>query len=72
MYKLVRDDYKADKSNLHIAYTNLMIAAILLITEPSKVKDIQPYLEAIVQTVASATEVGTYFYTTLISYIDLV
>jgi hypothetical protein len=57
MYKLVRDDYKADKSTLHIAHTNLMMAAILMLTEPTRVKDIHSHLEAIVQLIPSMTEV---------------
>ncbi len=57
MYKIVRDDYKADKSILHVAHTNLMIAAIMMLTEPTRVKEIHSYLEAIVQSIPSMTEV---------------
>lgn len=34
MYRLVRDDFKADKSIQHYAYTTVMICACLFITEP--------------------------------------
>jgi hypothetical protein len=49
MYKLVRDDYKADKSILHLAYSLLMIAACQLVAEPHKYRETQSYLEAMSQ-----------------------
>ncbi|RYH31676.1 hypothetical protein EON65_02190 [archaeon] len=49
MYKLARDDYKSDKSILHLSYTLLMIAICQLITEPQKYREIQGYLETLSQ-----------------------
>ena len=57
MYKLVRDDYKADKSILHVAHTHLMVAATLLLSEPNKIKEIHSNIESIVQLFPLMTEV---------------
>mmetsp|Transcript_61952 Transcript_61952/g.108957 ORF Transcript_61952/g.108957 Transcript_61952/m.108957 type:complete len:1520 (-) Transcript_61952:123-4682(-) len=45
MYRLVRDDLKSDKSHLHLAHTNLMIAAAQIISEPGKTKELHQDLE---------------------------
>jgi len=49
MYKLVRDDFKADKSTLHIAYTTLMIAMCKLLMDPKNFKDVYSELELLLQ-----------------------
>lgn len=56
MYKLVRDDYRADKSNLHLSYTLLMIAACQIITEPHKYREVQANLESIAQCLAAGID----------------
>lgn len=48
-YKLVRDEYKSDKSTLHLAYSFLMIAACQIITEPHKYRDTHTYLDGLSQ-----------------------
>lgn len=61
MYRLVRDDFKADKSTLHHAYVTLMMAACLLLDQSSKnsIKDIHHQLENLAQIVTtSAVEPG--------------
>lgn len=45
MYRLVRDDYKADKANLHYAQVVFMIALCQLLTEPQKYKEIFGQIE---------------------------
>jgi hypothetical protein len=56
MYKLVKDDFRSDKSLLHLAHTHLMIAACLLITEPGKAKDLHAELETLGQLLAANGE----------------
>jgi hypothetical protein len=47
MYRLVRDDYKADKSTLHHTHVTLMMAASLLLDQSGKnsIKDVHHQLE---------------------------
>mmetsp|Transcript_14452 Transcript_14452/g.21723 ORF Transcript_14452/g.21723 Transcript_14452/m.21723 type:complete len:1460 (-) Transcript_14452:198-4577(-) len=48
MYRLVKDDFKADKSNLHIAHTNLMMAACQFMLEPGvRTREVGSYVESI-------------------------
>ena len=50
MYKLVKDDFKADKAALHIAHVSLMTAACNSILEPNgRLRDINYYCEALSQ-----------------------
>jgi len=49
MYKLVRDDFKADKSTLHVAYTSLMIAMCKLMVDPKNLKEVYTELELLAQ-----------------------
>eukprot|EP01034_Spumella_vulgaris_P025924 gene25924-32432_t len=53
MYRLVRDDYKSDKSLMHLAHTSLMIAACSMLGDSSKSKDLHGHLEALGQVLAS-------------------
>ena len=71
MYKLVKDDFKADKSVLHIAHVTLMTAACHFMLEPnSRLRDIGYYTETLNHIhAASKTEVfpvQTYAYYALI------
>lgn len=56
MYKLVRDDFKADKSLLHLAHTHLMMSACHVIAEPGKIKELHPDLETLGQLLISNGE----------------
>eukprot|EP01035_Chromulina_nebulosa_P018359 gene18359-24055_t len=56
MYKLVRDDYKSDRSNLHLAHTYLMIAISYMIYEPQRLREIQSQLEALTQLFVTPVE----------------
>lgn len=56
MYKLVKDDFRADKSLLHLAHTHLMMAACQLITEPNRAKDLHAELETLGQLLAANAE----------------
>jgi hypothetical protein len=49
MYRLVRDDFKADKSTLHYAHVTLMMAACLVLDQSSKpsAKDIHSLLDTL-------------------------
>lgn len=49
MYKLVRDDFKADKSFLHLAHTSLMICLCQMLLEPAKHRDLYAAVEALNQ-----------------------
>lgn len=57
MYRLVKDDYKSDKSNLHFAQTTLMICVCQMLTEPHKYKEIYGQLEIIGQCIGGGLEV---------------
>lgn len=70
MYRLVKDDFKADKvlkliirlivlqSTLHYAHTNLMIAACQFMLEPGvRTRDLVSTIEAVTQCIQSNTEV---------------
>ena len=59
MYRLVRDDYKSDKSNLHLAHTIIMSAFCYFIAEPNRVRDIQSLFESLTQLLAATAEVCT-------------
>eukprot|EP00981_Chlorochromonas_danica_P002980 scaffold601_cov170-Ochromonas_danica.AAC.41 len=56
MYKQVRDEYKADKSTLHHAYTLIMLAACQLITDPHKYRESQSYLEGVSQSLGQGLD----------------
>jgi hypothetical protein len=56
MYKLVREDYKSDRSNLHLVHTYLMIAVSYLLSEPSRTRDILSHLETVTQLLQGATD----------------
>jgi hypothetical protein len=56
MYRLVKDDYKADKSNLHFAQVLLMISICQLLIESHKFKDIFSQLEIISQCISYGLE----------------
>jgi hypothetical protein len=47
-YKLVKDDYKSDKSTLHLAHTQLMMAACTMLFEPGR-KDLIHQLDTLGQ-----------------------
>jgi hypothetical protein len=49
MYKLVRDDFKADKSTMHVAYTSLMIAMCKMMVDPKNLKEVYTELELLAQ-----------------------
>lgn len=48
MYKLVKDDYSADKSMLHLAHTTLMIAICTYFLDTGR-RDVRHYLESLGQ-----------------------
>ena len=45
MYKLVKEDFKADKSTLHLAHATVMIALSHMIMEPGKTRETAAQLE---------------------------
>jgi hypothetical protein len=47
MYKLVKDDFKSDKSILHLCHCLLMSAICNMITEPNKYRDVYNILEQV-------------------------
>ena len=62
-YKLVKDDFKSDRSYMHYLHCNLMLAICHGLTDPNKPKDRSEYIEAIVQAVAQPQYVNlTYMY----------
>lgn len=54
-YKLVKDDYKSDKSTLHLAHTQLMIAACTMLLEPGK-RDLIHQLDSVGQILMACPE----------------
>eukprot|EP01038_Epipyxis_sp_PR26KG_P005036 gene5036-7027_t len=56
MYRSVRDDFKSDKSMLHLAHTCLMLAACTMITEPNRQKDLHGHLEVLSQVLTANIE----------------
>lgn len=71
MYKLVRDDYKADKSNFHLAHTYIMIALCYFLAEPHRVRDVQSQLEAIAQILPLTSEVSILINSVLLFFYPL-
>eukprot|EP01033_Poteriospumella_lacustris_P000147 gene147-95_t len=69
MYRLVRDDYKADKANLHYAQVVFMIALCQLLTEPQKYKEIFGQIEMVGQCITAGLEVphAALFYSIMCS-----
>ena len=64
MYKLVRDDFKSDKSLLHLAHTSLMITICQVITEPNKLKDTLGNLDSLNQvliTIADLPHLNAFY-----------
>jgi hypothetical protein len=59
-YKLARDDFRADKSILHVAYTSMMIAACQIQLDPmfNKGKEFYSHLDALAQCLPSLTDTG--------------
>ena len=55
MYRLVKDDYKSDKSYLHLAHTTLMMAACTMITEPGR-RELNTQLEQLGQILLNASD----------------
>ena len=53
MYKLVKDDFKSDKSNLHLAHATIMMALCHMIMEPGKPKETCMLLDGIQQLIGS-------------------
>ena len=47
MYKLVKEDFKADKSTLHLAHATVMIALSHMIMEPGKTRETAAQLEGL-------------------------
>lgn len=56
MYKLVREDFKADKCVIHYACTCLMMAVSQLLLDASKTKEIHAHLDALSASLASCAE----------------
>ncbi len=48
-YRLVRDDYKADKSNLHYSHALMMSAICQMVYEPNKYRDVYNTLDTVIQ-----------------------
>lgn len=69
MYRLVRDDYKADKANLHYAQVVFMIALCQLLTEPQKYKEIFGQIEMVGQCITAGLEMphAALFYSIMCS-----
>jgi len=63
MYKLVKEDFKADKSTLHLAHATLMAALCHMITEPGKPRETAAQLDGIHQLVGShdPLHAGAYY-----------
>ena len=58
MYRLVKDDYKADKSVVHAAHVNLMMAACQLMLEPGyRNRELTSQLEVLQQFIQTPQEV---------------
>ena len=57
MYKLVRDDFKADKSHMHLAHTCLMLTLCQMLLEPGKSKDLYSHLEALSQVLTTIVDI---------------
>jgi hypothetical protein len=58
-YKMVRDDYKADKAYLHYAHTNMMIAIChALLDVMGRFREIQSSLESVMSVVVRPQESG--------------
>lgn len=55
MYRLVKDDYKSDKSYLHLAHTTLMMAACTMITEPGR-RELNTQLEQLGQILLNSND----------------
>lgn len=59
MYKMVRDDYKADKAFLHYAHTNMMIAICHAMMDTiGRFREIQSSVEAMMQGLVKPQEGG--------------
>lgn len=58
MYKLVRDDFKADRSNFHLCHTYLMTAFSYISYEPHKTREVMQNLEALAQLLIAPSEVS--------------
>ena len=57
MYKLVKDDYKSDKSLLHLAHVYIMMSTCQILIDPiGKIKDIYSDLESLGQLLAINAE----------------
>ena len=63
MYKLVKEDFKADKSTLHLAHATLMAALCHMITEPGKPRETAAQLDGIQQLVGphDPLHAGAYY-----------
>jgi hypothetical protein len=57
MYRLVRDDFKADKSLLHFSHSLLMSAICQIITEPNKYREVYGILDSISQCMTAGLDV---------------
>lgn len=56
MYRLVKDDYRADKSNLHYAQVLLMNSICQIMSEPQKYKEIYQQVDMIGQCISAGLE----------------
>ena len=56
MYKIARDDFKADKSMSHLAHTCLMGSLCYLLTDPSR-RELGLQLESLAQVMSTVNEV---------------
>jgi hypothetical protein len=63
MYKLVKEDFKADKSTFHLAHATVMIALCHMIMEPGKPRETAAQLEGIQQLIGNyePLHAGAYF-----------
>lgn len=57
MYKLVRDDFKADRSNCHLIHTYLMTALSYVLGEQGRNRDVIAHLDAVKEMLQVPTEV---------------
>ena len=66
MYKLVKDDYSADKSTLHLAHTTLMIAVCTYILDTGR-RDVKHYLESLSQLLRNESHHFTVYFALIAS-----
>jgi len=59
MYKLVRDDYKADRSNSHLIHTYLMTALSYVLCDQGRNREVLTHLDAVKELLLSPTEVNS-------------